>query len=69
MLPNKGIKQYRLDADIKNEDITGRISHLVSLTKGLLPSDKAPKLSSRVRAFIVNDENEEEDDFLSLRIP
>ncbi|KAG6873103.1 hypothetical protein C0995_002946 [Termitomyces sp. Mi166 len=60
--------QYR--REMENEDAT-RISHLVTLTKGLLPrADNGPiSLSSRVRALIDNDNNEEEDNFFGLRMP
>ncbi|KAG6837782.1 hypothetical protein H0H93_001709 [Arthromyces matolae] len=63
MLPKGGTIQYKRDDDIENGDTSRRISHLVTLTRGLLPADDAPiTLSSRVRSFINSDHEEDEED-------
>ncbi|KAG6908041.1 hypothetical protein DXG01_006403 [Tephrocybe rancida] len=65
MLPKGGTLQYKREDDIDNGETTRQISHLVTLTKGLLPADKAPiRLSPRVQALIgSHDDYEDEDDF------
>ncbi|KAG6914409.1 hypothetical protein DXG01_000534 [Tephrocybe rancida] len=65
MLPKGGTLQHKREDDIDNGEPTRQISHLVTLTKGLLPADKAPiRLSPRVQALIGgHDDDEDEDDF------
>ncbi|KAG6853163.1 hypothetical protein C0991_006451 [Blastosporella zonata] len=65
MLPKGGALQYRQEHDADNGETTRRISHLVTLTKGLLPADDAPiNLTPRVTAFMSgNDDDEKDDDF------
>jgi len=62
MLPNKGTIQYRRDDEVEDGDTTRRISHLVTLTQGLLPADKAPiNLSPRVKALIGDNDDDDDD--------
>ncbi|KAG5641669.1 hypothetical protein DXG03_004518 [Asterophora parasitica] len=67
MLPNGGVIQYKRDDDVEEDgDNSRRISHLVTLTKGLLPADNAPiTLSPRVKALLSSSssDDDDEDDF------
>ncbi|KAG5638407.1 hypothetical protein H0H81_000184 [Sphagnurus paluster] len=63
MLPNQGVIQYKRSNQFDDGDTTGRISHLVSITRGLLPASDAPLiLPPRVKALI-NIPDQDEDEF------
>ncbi|KAF5375353.1 hypothetical protein D9615_008027 [Tricholomella constricta] len=60
MLPKGGGIQYKREDDAEDGDTSRRISHLVALTRGLLPSDNAPiTLSPRVKALIGNQDDDD----------
>ncbi|GLB44663.1 putative thioesterase thiol ester dehydrase-isomerase [Lyophyllum shimeji] len=69
MLPKGGTIQYSRDSDeVEDGDIIRRLSHLVTLVRGLLPADNAPvTLSSRVEALIRNKEDDEENDYFGFK--
>lgn len=60
MLPGNGSIQYNRSDQVDGDDDTRRLSHLVSVIRGLLPPDDAPiALPPRVKALI-RDQAEEE---------
>ncbi|KAF8064152.1 hypothetical protein FPV67DRAFT_1698491 [Lyophyllum atratum] len=68
MLPKGGTIQYRRNDEIEDGDITRRISHLVTLTRGLFPADKAPvTLSPRVKALIGSHSGDDGEDYFESK--